>query len=47
MSGLVRRNFDSPEETRPFEGGTGYVQLVKLLRDRKGPEPQQPRPFMD
>ena len=23
MSGLVRMSLDSPEETRPFEGGTG------------------------
>ena len=30
MPGLVRMSLDSPEETRPFEGGTGYVQLVNL-----------------
>ena len=28
MSGLVRKSFDSPEETRPFEGDTGQLQLV-------------------
>ena len=27
MPGLVRKSLDSPEETRPFERGTGYVQL--------------------
>src|SRR6266550_4131367 len=30
MPGLVRKSLDSPEETRPFERGTGYVQLVNL-----------------
>ena len=25
---LVRKSLDSPEETRPFEGGTGQLQLV-------------------
>jgi hypothetical protein len=28
MSGLVRMSLDSPEETRPFENGTGQLQLV-------------------
>ncbi|PPB49988.1 cupin [Arthrobacter pityocampae] len=28
MPGLVRKNFDAPEETRPFEGDTGHLQLV-------------------
>ncbi len=28
MSGLVRKSLDSPEETRPFEGGMGQVELV-------------------
>ena len=28
MPGLVRKSLDSPEETRPFEGGTGQLQLV-------------------
>ena len=28
MSGLVRKSLDSPEETRPFEGDTGQLQLV-------------------
>ena len=28
MAGLVRMSFDSPEETRPFEGGMGQVQVV-------------------
>ena len=30
MPGLVRKSLDSPEETRPFEGGTGQLQLVNL-----------------
>ena len=28
MSGLVRKNFDSPEETRTFEEGSGKLELV-------------------
>ncbi|SEK27853.1 cupin domain-containing protein [Rhodococcus maanshanensis] len=30
MSGLVRKSFDSPEETRPFEDGKGRVDVVDL-----------------
>ena len=30
MSGLVRKSLDKPEETRPFEGGTGKLELVNL-----------------
>ncbi|MGW6377812.1 cupin domain-containing protein [Rhodococcus sp. NPDC055112] len=30
MSGLVRKTFDSPEETRPFEDGKGKLDLVDL-----------------
>jgi quercetin dioxygenase-like cupin family protein len=30
MSGLVRKSFDSPEETRPFEDGKGKLDLVDL-----------------
>ena len=30
MAGLVRKSLDTPEETRPFEGGTGQLQLVNL-----------------
>ncbi len=26
----VRKSFDSPEETRPFEDNTGHVELVSL-----------------
>ncbi|MGO9962591.1 MAG: cupin domain-containing protein [Acidimicrobiales bacterium] len=26
----VRKNFDTPEETRPFEDSTGHVELVSL-----------------
>jgi len=28
MSGLVRKSLDSPDETRPFEGGTGQLEVV-------------------
>lgn len=28
MAGLVRMSLDSPEETRPFEGGTGQLEVV-------------------
>jgi len=31
MSGLVRKSFDTPDETRPFEGDTGQFQLVTTL----------------
>ena len=30
LAGLVRKSFDSPEETRPFGGGTGQVELVNV-----------------
>jgi len=30
MSGLVRASFESPEEVRPFEDGTGSLALVTL-----------------
>jgi len=30
MSQLIRMSLDAPEETRPFEGGTGQLQLVNL-----------------
>jgi quercetin dioxygenase-like cupin family protein len=30
MPGLVRKSFDAPEETRPFQEGTGQLQLVNL-----------------
>ncbi len=30
MSGLVRKSFDSPEESRPFEQGKGKLDLVNL-----------------
>ncbi len=28
MAGLIRMSFDTPEETRPFEGGSGQLELV-------------------
>jgi quercetin dioxygenase-like cupin family protein len=30
MAALVRRNLDSPDETRQFEGGKGKLQVVNL-----------------
>ncbi|HLG67292.1 MAG TPA: cupin domain-containing protein [Acidimicrobiales bacterium] len=30
MAGIVRKNLDKPEEVRPFEGGTGQLELVNL-----------------
>ncbi|ATZ24863.1 cupin domain-containing protein [Streptomyces lavendulae] len=29
MAGLVRRSFDSADETRPFEGGKGRMDLLQ------------------
>ncbi|WP_371676995.1 cupin domain-containing protein [Streptomyces sp. NBC_01276] len=29
MAGLVRRSFDSADETRPFEGGKGRLDLLQ------------------
>ncbi|MEU9376617.1 cupin domain-containing protein [Streptomyces sp. NPDC048255] len=29
MAGLVSKNFDKPDETRPFEGGKGRLDLVE------------------
>ena len=28
MSGLIRKSLDTPDETRPFEGGTGQLEVV-------------------
>jgi len=30
MAGLIRKSFDSPEETQLLEGGTGQLQLVNV-----------------
>lgn len=30
MAGLVRKSFDSPEESRPFEANKGHLDLVNL-----------------
>jgi quercetin dioxygenase-like cupin family protein len=30
VSGLIRRSFDSPEEVRPFEDGSGRLDLVNV-----------------
>jgi quercetin dioxygenase-like cupin family protein len=36
MAGLIRRSFDSPDETRPFEQGMGQVELVSTDRGGAG-----------
>jgi hypothetical protein len=28
MAGLTRKNFDAPDETRPFEAGMGQVEVI-------------------
>jgi quercetin dioxygenase-like cupin family protein len=28
MTGLTRKNFDAPDETRPFEEGTGQLEVI-------------------
>ncbi len=30
MSGLTRKSLDSPDETRPFQGGTGQLEVVMV-----------------
>jgi hypothetical protein len=42
MSGLVRKSLDSPDETRPFEGGTGQLELVNAPRGHRS-NPREPR----
>jgi mannose-6-phosphate isomerase-like protein (cupin superfamily) len=36
MAGLIRKSLNSPEETRPFEGGTGQVELVNIAAGAVG-----------
>jgi quercetin dioxygenase-like cupin family protein len=36
MAGLVRMSLDSPEEVRPFEGGTGQFEVVNTQGGRVG-----------
>ena len=36
MSQLIRMSLDAPEETRPFESGTGQLQLVNLAEHPVG-----------
>ena len=33
MAGLIRKSLDDPEEVRPFQGGTGQLELVNLDGD--------------
>jgi hypothetical protein len=44
MAGLIRMSLDSPEETRPFEGGTGQLQLVDMKEGGVGRATFLPRP---
>ena len=30
MAGMIQRSFDSPEEVRPFEEGSGQLELINL-----------------
>lgn len=30
MAGLIRKSFDHPEETRPFEDGMGKLELINV-----------------
>ncbi len=36
MTGIVRRSFDSADETRPFEGGKGRLDLLDTERGAVG-----------
>ncbi len=36
MSGLVRKSLDTPEQTRPFGGGKGQLELVNLASGAVG-----------
>lgn len=42
MAGLVRKSLNSPEETRPFEGGKGQLELVNLTAGAVGRATFQP-----
>ena len=42
MAGMVRMNLGSPEETRPFEGGTGMLELVNVQEGGVGRATFQP-----
>jgi quercetin dioxygenase-like cupin family protein len=42
MAGLIRMSLDSPEEIRPFEGGTGQLQLVNMKEGGVGRATFQP-----
>ena len=39
MAALIRKSFNTPEETRPFKDGTGYLAIVNL---EQGPVVQPP-----
>ncbi|MBE9498548.1 cupin domain-containing protein [Streptomyces sp. AA1529] len=42
MAGLVRKSFDAPDEVRPFEGGTGQLEVVDLAGGEVGRGTFQP-----
>jgi mannose-6-phosphate isomerase-like protein (cupin superfamily) len=42
LSGLMRMSLDTPEETRPFEGGTGQVEMVNMAGGPVGRATFQP-----
>ncbi|MEW2220028.1 cupin domain-containing protein [Streptomyces sp. NPDC006990] len=42
MAGLVRKSFDAPDEVRPFEGGTGQLEVVNLAGGEVGRGTFQP-----
>ena len=42
MAGMIRKSLDEPEETRPFEEGTGKVELVNIEAGAVGRATFQP-----
>src|ERR1051326_5054716 len=42
MAGMTRKSLDEPEETRPFEEGTGKVELVNIEAGAVGRATFQP-----
>src|SRR5205823_14757894 len=42
MAGMIRKSLDTPEETRPFQDGTGQLELVNLEAGAVGRATFQP-----
>jgi hypothetical protein len=42
MAHVVRKSLDTPEESRPFEGGTGKLEVVNLDRGPLVEPPSSP-----